>query len=38
VEAIEIDGAPHGMESWNEEPAWRAWEQKVGSWLTARLR
>lgn len=38
VEAIELDGAPHGMESWNDQPAWRVWEEQVGNWLTARLR
>jgi acetyl esterase/lipase len=33
VEAIEIDGAPHGMESWNDEPAWKVWEDQVGAWI-----
>lgn len=33
VEAAEIDGAPHGMEAWNDEPAWRTWEDRVGAWI-----
>ncbi len=33
VEAAEIVGAPHGMEAWNDEPAWRVWEEKVGGWI-----
>ncbi len=37
VEAVEIDGAPHGMEAWNDEPAWRVWEEKVGGWISARV-
>ncbi len=37
VEAVEIDGAPHGMEAWNDEPAWKAWEEKVGAWISARV-
>jgi acetyl esterase/lipase len=38
VDVFELDGAPHGMESWNEEPAWRVWEKQVGDWLAARTR
>jgi len=37
VEAVEIDGAPHGMEAWNDEPAWKSWEEKVGAWISARV-
>jgi len=37
VEAVEIDGAPHGMEAWNDEPAWRNWEATVGAWISARV-
>ncbi|BCS35729.2 hypothetical protein TBR22_A49630 [Luteitalea sp. TBR-22] len=37
AEGIEIEGAPHGMEAWHEEPAWRVWEQKVGDWISARV-
>lgn len=37
VDAAEIDGAPHGMEAWHEEPGWRGWEQRVGEWLRARV-
>ncbi|WP_396627708.1 alpha/beta hydrolase [Luteitalea sp.] len=36
VQGVEIDGAPHGMEAWHEEPAWRVWETKVGDWISAR--
>ena len=38
VDVFELDGATHGMESWNEEPAWRAWEKQVADWLVARTR
>jgi acetyl esterase/lipase len=38
VDVFELDGAPHGMESWNEEPAWRVWEKQVADWLVARTR
>lgn len=37
VDAIEIDGAPHGMEAWHEDPRWRAWEARVGAWIRARV-
>jgi acetyl esterase/lipase len=37
VEAVEIDGAPHGMEAWNEDSAWRVWEKAVGDWIAARV-
>ena len=33
VETIEIDGAPHGMEAWNDEPQWRTWESQVAAWI-----
>lgn len=38
VDAVEIDGAPHGMEAWHERASWRAWEAQVGDWMHARLR
>ena len=28
VETLELDGAPHGMEAWNDQPAWRSWEDR----------
>jgi acetyl esterase len=36
VETVEIEGAPHGMEAWHDEPAWRTWEEQVGAWIVAR--
>ena len=33
VDVLEIAGAPHGMEAWNDEPAWRVWEDTVGAWI-----
>jgi acetyl esterase len=33
VDAVEIDGAPHGMEAWNDEPGWKVWEEKVSAWI-----
>ena len=33
VDAIEVDGAPHGMEAWNDEPTWRTWESQVATWI-----
>ena len=38
VDVLELDGAPHGLESWNEQPAWRTWERSVADWLEARLK
>ncbi len=38
VDVLELDGAPHGMEAWNDDPEWRIWEKAVGDWLVARLR
>lgn len=38
VDAVEIDGAPHGMEAWHEEARWRVWEKTVGDWIEGRLR
>ncbi len=38
VEAVEIDGAPHGMEAWHDEPRWRSWESTVGDWIAARVK
>lgn len=38
VDAIELEGAPHGMEAWHEEARWRGWEARVGDWLRQRLR
>ena len=38
VDAIEVAGAPHGMEAWNDLPAWRVWEQQVGDWLAHRIK
>ncbi|HTV03261.1 MAG TPA: alpha/beta hydrolase fold domain-containing protein, partial [Luteitalea sp.] len=38
VEAIEIDGAPHGMESWHERDAWRVWESHLARWLSLHLK
>ena len=37
VDVLELDGAPHGMEAWNDDPRWRIWEKAVGDWLVARL-
>ncbi len=37
VEAIEIAGAPHGMEAWNDEPRWQVWEKQVGDWILRTL-
>ena len=37
VESIEIEGAPHGMEAWHEEPRWRRWKQQVGDWIVKRM-
>ncbi len=33
VTAVEIDGAPHGMEAWHDQPRWRIWEREVAAWL-----
>lgn len=33
VEAIEIAGAPHGMEAWHDEPAWKTWPSRVMPWI-----
>ncbi len=33
VEAVEIPGAPHGVEAWNDRPEWRIWEDRFGNWL-----
>ena len=38
VDTVEIPGAPHGMEAWNDEPRWRVWETQVGDWIRARAR
>lgn len=38
VEAVEIDGAPHGMEAWNDESAWKTWEERVMTWIQGRIR
>ena len=38
VDVLELAGAPHGMEAWNDDPKWRIWEKAVGDWLVARLR
>jgi alpha-L-fucosidase 2 len=38
VDAVEIDGAPHGMEAWHDEARWRSWETAVGDWLRLELR
>ncbi len=35
VTTIDIDGAPHGMEAWHDQPGWRVWEQHVAAWLRA---
>jgi acetyl esterase len=37
VDAVEIEGAPHGMEAWHDEQDWRTWESSVGAWIQARL-
>ena len=38
VDAVEIPDAPHGMESWHDDPHWRIWQVKVGDWIRFRLR
>ena len=38
VDVFELVGAPHGMEAWNEQPAWRTWEKRVADWIEARLK
>ncbi len=38
VETIEIEGAPHGMEAWHEQPAWRVWEKQVADWIQRTIR
>jgi acetyl esterase len=37
-DTFEVDGAPHGMEAWHDEPRWRVWGDAVGGWIAARLR
>jgi acetyl esterase len=36
-EIIEIEGAPHGMEAWHDDPLWHTWEAHVGTWIAARV-
>lgn len=38
VEAIELDGAPHGMEAWHDQERWRVWETRVGQWISEKVR
>jgi alpha-L-fucosidase 2 len=37
-DAINIDGAPHGMENWEGHPEWMSYKQKMADWLRAQLR
>lgn len=37
VDAVEIEGAPHGMEAWHEASRWRQWESQVGDWIGAHV-
>lgn len=38
VDVLELDGAPHGMEAWNDQPGWRIWEKTVADWIERRTR
>jgi alpha-L-fucosidase 2 len=38
VDVAEVEGAPHGMEAWNDEPAWREWEEQIGTWILRVVR
>lgn len=33
VDAVEIDGAPHGMEAWHDQRKWHVWQDRVGAWI-----
>jgi acetyl esterase len=37
VDVVELEGAPHGMEAWNDNPAWRVWQKQVADWIEARV-
>jgi acetyl esterase len=37
-EVLLIDGAPHGVENWEKDPAFQVWKPKVTSWLKEILR
>jgi acetyl esterase len=38
VEAIELEGAPHGMEAWHDQERWRVWEARVGQWISEKVK
>ena len=38
VDVLELDDAPHGMEAWNDNAAWRIWQDTVGAWIVGHLR
>lgn len=37
-DVVEVEGAPHGMEAWADDPAWGVWEAEVSRWLESRFR
>jgi alpha-L-fucosidase 2 len=36
-ELVRLDGAPHGMESWEGHPEWSGYEEKLVGWLEQKL-
>jgi acetyl esterase/lipase len=36
-ELYRVDGAPHGMESWEGHPEWEAYKGKLVTWLEEKL-
>jgi alpha-L-fucosidase 2 len=36
-ELVRLDGAPHGMESWEGHPEWSGYKRKLVDWLEKRL-
>jgi alpha-L-fucosidase 2 len=36
-ELVRLDGAPHGMESWEGRPEWSGYKQKLVDWLEEKL-
>jgi acetyl esterase len=37
-ELMVIDGAPHGIENWEQEPRFQVWKPRVTKWLVEALR
>jgi acetyl esterase len=37
-ELMVIDGAPHGVENWEQEPRFQVWKPRVTKWLAEALR